>query len=290
MQFQGIPQRPKNPLAGYMRQPKIYIRLPSNGKYWPEGSIDIPENREFPVYSMTAKDELLFKTPDALMNGQAIVDVIKSCMPNILDPWHCPMMDLDMILIAMRLATYGDKMPFKHVQPGTNEEQEYEIDLRLLLDQLTNNTWVEQVAINPDFIIYVRPLTYRHMTQTGIKTFETQRILSIVNDESIAEAEKIKLFSESFNSLTKVTVDLVAETIFQIQTPEGLVTDLHWIKEFINNADKDIFKTVQDHLNELKLHNDIKPLTFQSTPEQIALGAPETYEVPVNFNNSDFFA
>jgi len=290
MQFQGIPQRPKNPLAGYMRQPKIYIRLPSNGKYWPEGSIDIPENREFPVYSMTAKDELLFKTPDALMNGQAIVDVIKSCMPNILDPWHCPMMDLDMILIAMRLATYGDKMPFKHVQPGTNEEQEYEIDLRLLLDQLTNNTWLEQVAINPDFIIYVRPLTYRHMTQTGIKTFETQRILSIVNDESIAEAEKIKLFSESFNSLTKVTVDLVAETIFQIQTPEGLVTDLHWIKEFINNADKDIFKTVQDHLNELKSHNDIKPLTFQSTPEQIALGAPETYEVPVNFNNSDFFA
>lgn len=290
MQFQGIPQRPKNPLAGYMRQPKIYIRLPSNGKYWPEGSIDIPENREFPVYSMTAKDELLFKTPDALMNGQAIVDVIKSCMPNILDPWHCPMMDLDMILIAMRLATYGDKMPFKHVQPVTNEEQEYEIDLRLLLDQLTNNTWVEQVAINPDFIIYVRPLTYRHMTQTGIKTFETQRILSIVNDESIAEAEKIKLFSESFNSLTKVTVDLVAETIFQIQTPEGLVTDLHWIKEFINNADKDIFKTVQDHLNELKSHNDIKPLTFQSTPEQIALGAPETYEVPVNFNNSDFFA
>jgi len=290
MQFQGIPQRPKNPLAGYMRQPKIYIRLPSNGKYWPEGSIDIPENREFPVYSMTAKDELLFKTPDALMNGQAIVDVIKSCMPNILDPWHCPMMDLDMILIAMRLATYGDKMPFKHVQPGTNEEQEYEIDLRLLLDQLTNNTWVEQVAINPDFIIYVRPLTYRHMTQTGIKTFETQRILSIVNDESIAEAEKIKLFSESFNSLTKVTIDLVAETIFQIQTPEGLVTDLHWIKEFINNADKDIFKTVQDHLNELKSHNDIKPLTFQSTPEQIALGAPETYEVPVNFNNSDFFA
>lgn len=290
MQFQGIPQRPKNPLAGYMRQPKIYIRLPSNGKYWPEGSIEVPENREFPVYSMTAKDELLFKTPDALMNGQAIVDVIKSCMPNILDPWHCPMMDLDMILIAMRLATYGDKMPFKHVQPGTNEEQEYEIDLRLLLDQLTNNTWVEQVAINPDFIIYVRPLTYRHMTQTGIKTFETQRILSIVNDESIAEAEKIKLFSESFNSLTRVTVDLVAETIFQIQTPEGFVTDLHWIKEFINNADKDIFKTVQDHLNELKSHNDIKPLTFQSTPEQIALGAPETYEVPVNFNNSDFFA
>lgn len=72
-----------NPLLGYMRQPKIYIRLPSNGLFWEEGSIDIPENNEFPVYSMTAKDELTFKTPDALMNGQAIVDVIQSCMPNI---------------------------------------------------------------------------------------------------------------------------------------------------------------------------------------------------------------
>jgi len=72
-----------NPLAGLMRQPKIYIKLPSGGQYWPQGSIVIPENGDLPVYSMTAKDELLLKIPDALMNGQAIVEVIQNCIPSI---------------------------------------------------------------------------------------------------------------------------------------------------------------------------------------------------------------
>ncbi|MFZ9751439.1 MAG: hypothetical protein ACO3CN_04985, partial [Candidatus Nanopelagicales bacterium] len=55
-----------NPLARYFRKPAIYIRLPSNGEYWPTGSIEMPENRELPVYPMTAADEITYRTPDAL--------------------------------------------------------------------------------------------------------------------------------------------------------------------------------------------------------------------------------
>ena len=274
----------------FMRQPKIYITLPSGGSFWPAGSIVVPENKEFPVYSMTARDELLFKTPDALMNGQAMVDVIQSCIPNIKDAWVTPTIDLDSILIAIRLATYGAKMPFTHKVPGTTEDVEYEIDLSVMLDQQANNYWVEQVAISPDFIICVKPLTYRHMTQTSIKSFETTRILNMVNDESIPDDKKLEMFNTSFNNLTKVTVDLLADSIYKVITPGGEVTNIPHIKEFIANADKNIFEAVQKHLNELKTHNELKPLKFETTEEQQAAGAPASYEVPVNFNDSDFFA
>ena len=120
-----------NPLASLMRQPKIYVKLPSNGKYWPEGSLNITQNSEYPIYSMTAKDELILKTPDALMNGQAVVDVIQSCMPNVINAWEMPNIDTDAILIAIRLATYGDSMDttFKVGE----EEMTYSIDLRMVL-------------------------------------------------------------------------------------------------------------------------------------------------------------
>jgi len=65
-----------NPLQKYFRQPKIYIRLPSNGKYWNPNDIELTESGELPVYAMTAKDELSFKTPDSLINGQSTVNVI----------------------------------------------------------------------------------------------------------------------------------------------------------------------------------------------------------------------
>ena len=288
--MQQTPFQPRiNPLANYMRQPKIYIMLPSRGEFWPKGSIEFPENGEFPVFSMTARDELLFKTPDALMNGQAVVDVIQSCIPAIKDAWVIPTIDLDTILIAIRLATYGEKMPFTHKVPGTNEEVEYEIDLRMLLDQQQNNQWIDQVAINSEFIICVKPLTYRHMTQTSIKSFETTRILSMVNDESISDEKKIEMFHNSFNNLTKVTVDLMSSSIFKIITADSEVTDARYISEFVNNADKEIFDVVQNHLNSLKLNNELKPLKFETTEEQQSAGAPKTYEVPINFNDSDFF-
>lgn len=288
--MQPAPFQPRiNPLANYMRQPKIYIMLPSRGEFWPKGSIEFPENGELAVFSMTARDELLFKTPDALMNGQAVVDVIQSCIPAIKDAWLAPTIDLDTILIAIRLATYGEKMPFTHKIPVINEDVEYEIDLRMLLDQQQNNYWIEQVAISPNFIIFVRPLTYRHMTQTNIKSFETTRILNMVNDETISDEKKIEMFSASFNNLTKVTVELMASSVYKIVTEAGEVTDARYISEFINNADKEIFDVVQKHLTTLKENNELKPLKFETTEEQRAAGAPESYEIPINFNDSDFF-
>jgi hypothetical protein len=289
MQVQPVKSK-NNPLASFMRQPKVYISLPSRGDFWPKGSIDIPETGELPVFSMTARDELLFKTPDALMNGQAVVDVIQSCIPNIKNAWATPTIDLDTILIAIRLATYGEKMPFKHKIPVIDEEVTYEIDLRMLLDQQQGNYWIDQVVIDPEFIICVKPLTYKHMTQTSIKSFETTRILSMVNDENITDEKKLEMFNASFNNLTKVTVELMSESVYKIITSDTEVTDARFILEFVNNADKEIFDKVQKHLTEIKKNNDLKPLVFNSTEEQQELGAPATYTVPINFNDSDFFA
>ena len=284
------PKISANPLSQWMRQPKIYIRLPSQGRYWSRNAIDIPENGELAVYSMTARDELLFKTPDALMNGQAIVDVIQSCVPGIKNAWACPTIDVDTVLIAIRLATYGEKMPFKFKVPNTQDEVDYDIDLRILLDQQANNHWIDQVVISDELVVFVNPLTFKHLNQTNMKSFETNRIMSMVNDENIPEEKKLEIFNSSFSNLTKISIDLLADSINKIVTPSGEVTEKQYITEFVNNVDKDVFEKIQNHIKELKQHNDIKPLEFSSTPEQIELGAPETYTIPITFNNSDFFA
>ena len=180
-------------------------------------------------------------------------------------------------------------MPFTHKIPVINEEVEYDLDLGMLLEQQRNNYWIDQVVINPEFIICVRPLTYKHMTQTSIKSFETTRILNMVNDNNIPDDKKLEMFNTSFNNLTKVTIDLLSESVYKVITADSEVTDKKYIKEFVANADKDIFEQVQKHLNEMKNHNDLKPLEFSTSPEQQEQGAPATYSIPINFNDSDFF-
>ena len=275
----------------YMRQPKLYIKLPSGGNYWPEGSLELPESSEIPVFSMTAKDELMFKTPDALLNGQGVVDVIQSCLPNIKDGWQTPTIDLDTILIAIRIATYGEKMEISHIVPNTSETMEHEIDLRYVMDQVNGNAkWIDQVEIGNNLLCYVKPLNYRHLTKTSLKAFEAQKIMQVVNNDEITDEQKIAMFGKSFDTMTTLTVDLVAESVYSIRTADGIVDDPAFIREFIENADRTVFEKIQKHINTMKDKNGIRPLEIQATEEQIELGAPETYEVPIGFDNSDFFA
>ena len=62
-----------NPLSGFYRTPSVYIKLPSNGKYWPNDSIHIPPNGELPIRPMSGKDDILLKNADGLMNGATTV-------------------------------------------------------------------------------------------------------------------------------------------------------------------------------------------------------------------------
>ena len=278
-----------NPLAKYFRQPKIYIRLPSKGNYYPTGSIDIPESGEFPVFPMTAKDELIFKTPDALINGQSVVEVIKSCIPNILDPWKMPSIDSDAVLIAIRLATYGEKMEISTRIPVTGETREFVLDIRELLDRLAEFEYEPLVQINPEITVELSPATYKEFTNSSLKTFEEQRILKIVDDDTISEENKLQAFTNSFRKLTDLTIAMVTDSIVSIDSPMGKVTDKKFITEFFNNADKSTFELILKHLEKMKSNSSVKPLKVISTAEDIAAGVPEEFEVPITFDQSNFF-
>ena len=107
-----------NPLKQYFRQPAIYLKLPSNGRFWPAGSLEMPPNQELPVFPMTAMDEISYKTPDALFNGQATVDVIQSCVPAIKDAWQIPMVDMNPVLVAIRIASSGHNINIESKCPA----------------------------------------------------------------------------------------------------------------------------------------------------------------------------
>jgi len=285
------PKVNQNPLAGFMRQPKIYIKLPSGGEFWPAGSLEKTENGEYPVYSMTAKDELMLKVPDALMNGQAVVSVIEHCVPNIKNAWHTPNIDLDMILIAIRIATYGNEMTVP-VTLDNGEDFEYNLNLSILSDQLFSQvTWDTAVPVSPDLTIHIRPINYKQMTDSALRTFETQKIFEAVNTTDISDAEKMKVFNESFEKLSQISVGIVNSSVYAIESSAGTTDNPAHIREFMENADKEIFDTVKKRIEDLRENNTIKPLKIKTTDQMREAGVTtDELEVPLVFDASYFFA
>jgi len=283
------PQDNTNPLQKYFRQPKVYITLPSKGQWYQPGSIVIPETQELPVYPMTAKDELTMKTPDALLNGQATVDLIQSCVPAIKDAWQLPSIDLDAILIAIRIATYGENLEITTKVPGTGEEKDYQVDLRQILNKLTSIQFENTLTIQ-GMHVEIRPLTYKEFTKSSLKTFEEQRLFRLVNDEKVPEEEKLSKFNESFQRLTSLTVDTMAQSIVGISFDDTVVTNSEHILEFIQNSEKNWFKSVLDHLEKEKEKFQIEPMTVITSEEEQEAGAPKEFLVPITFDQSNFFA
>jgi hypothetical protein len=278
----------QNPLRKYFRQPKVYITLPSKGVFYPADAINIPEGNEFPVFAMTAKDELTMKTPDALLNGAATVEIIKSCVPNILNPWKMPSIDLDAVLIAIRVETYGETMEITTKVPGTGEDRAFSVDLRQLLNKLVTNEYKTEVTVN-DMNLKTRPLTYREFTDASLKTFEEQRIFALVNDEKISDTEKLERFNTSFQKLTDLTVRSIAGSITSVAFGDTEVTNQVHIQEFIENADKQFYQDVLKHIETQRDTFVLEPMKVKSSEEDIAAGAPKEYEVPITFDQSNFF-
>ena len=92
-----------NPLAKHFRKPAIYIELPSKGKWYKDGNLT-SDPGNVPVLAMTAMDEILVKTPEALINGTSTLELLKSCVPSITIPGEAPVIDIDKLLVAIRIA------------------------------------------------------------------------------------------------------------------------------------------------------------------------------------------
>ena len=246
-----------SPLSAYYRQPKVYVSLPSGGSFYPEGALDKSDDGKYAVYSMTAKDELMFKTPDALLSGQSTVAVINSCIPSIKDPWHMPTIDLDAVLVAIRISTYGEEMDIDTNCPKCKEEQRYGFNLTKYLDELAQFKYVDSFQVG-ELTFHIRPYTYKEFTKRTLARIEQEKIFNIINNNDMSDEEKVDRFGVSFVKLTELTVESIADVVKQIDTPQGSETDPVEIRNFIINANKDIFETLSQSLNAMKAQLDLK--------------------------------
>jgi hypothetical protein len=271
-----------NPLRQYFRRPAVYLKLPSGGKGYAPGSINISESGELPVYPMTAIDEITSKTPDALFNGNAICDIIKSCVPDIKDPWAIHNTDIDSILVAIRAASGNGNLELETVCPKCNNTSKYGINLVSVLNTMTAGDYTKELDVGP-LKIKFRPLEYREINKANLAQLEVQKMFMDIDRTDNIE-EKNKLSETALRRITDLTMDLVTLSIEYIRTPDSnMVSDKEFILDFLKNCDKDHYVTIRDYNAELRAKAEMQPLDIKCTE------CTNEYKQPFTINVSDFF-
>jgi len=271
-----------NPLSNYFRRPALYFSLPSKGMGYPEGSLNLPENGEIPIYPMTALDEITARTPDALFNGVAVVELIRSCAPNILDPWVIPQIDLDPLLLSIKIATKGSTAEVDTVCPKCGESHKYDVDLVGMLNSIQSGKYNELHPVNSDIAIKYKSVPYRTLNKISQEQFSLQQTFRRIQDTT-DEKEKETKTSGLVKDMTELASKLTLEMIEYVKTPTDLVLDREFIKEYLLNIPKKEYEFIRDKSIALKQETEIKPLEIKCQ------SCTHEYQQPFDLNISDFF-
>jgi hypothetical protein len=149
----------------------------------------------------------------------------------------------------------------------------------------------DEATTKSGFKIKLAPLDYQSLTQVQVAQFEQQKIYATVNNSALSEQEKSTQFVKSFKLLNNINFSMLVDSITEITTPEGsTVVDKAQIKDFCDNCDAKVINEIQDELAKIRAQAQVKPIMFKATEDQIKKGVPASYEVPITFDSSNFFA
>jgi hypothetical protein len=272
-----------NPLKQYFRRPAIHLRLLSGTNFYKPNEVNYPPTGELPVFPMTAIDEITAKTPDAAFNGTAVADIIKSCIPSIEDPWSITTVDLDSILVAIRLSSVGEIMEIMSRCPKCENETEYAINLVNVLQSLVSGDYNKPLVID-SLEIKFKPLRYEMINEIAQKQYTIQKTIRNASDMEDDVEKSSALQASLLKEINQLTLGIVLASIEWIRTPDAVVTEPEYIAEFLQNCQKNDFDAMSKHGVSLREPSQIKPVNLKCTE------CEHEYEQAYTVNPSDFFA
>lgn len=277
----------ENILKKFMRVEKIYIKLPSQGKFYDEDIIKMTSSNEVGILPMTASDELALTTPDALLNGESIKQVVESCCPAVKDASKLFSPDIDAILLAIRFASIGDNLKFISNCPKCEHENNYETSIRNLLENVS--------FLKPPYIVkldnlkvFIKPYTFETNSKIAMQALETRKLFKNINAENMEEMEQIIQYSNSFKKISEVNIDLVLDGIEKIEAIDDdntkvIVEEPEFILEWLFDIEKNSIDKIRKQISEVNSIGVLKKIEIECSECQ------HKWQTQIEFNPTDFF-
>lgn len=274
----------ENMLSRYKRQPKIYVDAPSQFKYIDDSVCSGESFKDIPVYSMTGADEISMKTPEALLNGKAIKNLIQSCIPTVKDAGKLSSIDVEFFLTAIRIASYGQTYSKKSICEKCSEENSHDIDLTNFIDEYNKKEFKDTIVIE-DLKFYLKPLTYDEWNDIQLELFQANRTLyQAMSKPDMTEDEKQQFQNSIQNIIQSINQKTVLYQVYKIKDGEVEETNTNNIRSFILESDRTFFTKLQNLIKENTSTWDLPKLNLTCG------GCGEEYHSVLSMDEASFFA
>ena len=208
-------------ITNLIRTIGLTTKLPCGRNWYQNGEIDFDLNDEVSIYPMSHSDEMLIHNVDALFSNTAISKIIQSCVPNIKKVNEILSPDVEILLLAIRIASFGDIFKGFDVCPKCLEKYNNEKDetkRQELVDQKIINIEPQQFGFDArrcldtfeplkdnymlsfkdnTIFVHLKPIMLCELSKFDIIDFETKQAIKrfITDNNSNLDITKAEMFS-----------------------------------------------------------------------------------------------
>ena len=288
-------------LKSYYRKPKAFIPIPTQGKLY-ELKEDKSIMDEIGVMPMTMMNHLTANNPESLINGNVVEELIKDCTSiTSISPRKLYKCDVDAILMGIRMVSVDDTMDVTVTCPECKKENEYGINLKGMLGEMTFHDELPYKLQIDDLVLNIVPTTLESSVNTEQSFFQDAKSIdqirnlmdtigkNVNDDGEIDEGVSDKVMgyvNEIYSiqrNMTETTIRLYADSIQSVSTPDGDVYDRDEIFDFVKNLSDNDHKQLKNKVKEISAIGIPKSQMFT------CVQCKHEFSHRVEMNPTDFF-
>lgn len=274
-----------NPLINYFREKEVYVPLPTQGKYYDPQIENLSVDGEIGVRPMTAKDEIMMKTPDTLFNGTALVNLVESVAPDVKDAYNLKIPDVDAILTASRVATYGKNITVNAACPKCEADGLYDVDLTSILAKIHKIIDDDEIEVQ-GLTVKLQPNSLSCVTAKTINYSKSFALQIDINRDTDNLKENEEKFKQATELIAATEIAIMADGIRCVVLPDGTeVNDKQQIVDWLTNTNSNTFKIIQEKI--VKLNESGVPMMYNFKCGEEKCG--DEFTTTVDLNPSFFF-
>lgn len=266
-QFQ---ERKINPLLEKVRLPGKTYQLPSRGLFYENGELseDVQDGEVY-VYSYTALDELALNSPDRLLTGKAIDEVLGRCVPQVKKPRDLLRQDVDFLLTCLRVESYGPEIEINFLHTCEKAVQHsYMVNIQQIVQKtrkLDPTSFTDRffLTLSNGQRIKFKPLTFQQTLTIYDKLALKKDMDNVYDDEIDLDKQILAHYIDSIESVDDITEkDLITEWFYQLRAS--------WANEIVDRVrvvndwgpTSKISLTCKDCSEEVKVDITTNPVAF----------------------------
>lgn len=251
--------------------PPLEIGIPTKGIFYPPGILQEGlDPMHIQVRTLGMMDEFKYRDPFMLVTGKAIEHLISHlCGDQIIKPEALCEIDVETILIAARIASYGPNLKMKHIcgqkfkdaetgeESICNQENTIAVDLNehiLRYEPLTNEEQFEMVLPRVGQTVYLKPVTYQTTAELTRAVMQNRRRAETIDMGDINMAmrpEDFATYEEIFNLSYDIQIKAILDCIWAVKTRSGVLVEDPtqigaWIFELPKTDSDEISKRISE--------------------------------------------